>query len=301
MISKEKSETNLKLLEESKKRFSTVFSVPIDGIGIGLTDKFSITYRNTDLLKFGAILPRIPRDFCSYAYQLLSLFPEETYMPIKPISFLLADERFFLLTVLRKRGIQTLDLHLTRSPEAAARIIGQSEFPLVIRTPEKKTGVVVNNSTEAKSITDALASLKHPVLIESFVKDLVSIYVAEPDVIASVKKKTKEKDLVFGQGEMKNQKISLEIKQLALDAARAVDTRMARIDLTLQPEPKVVNIDLNPALIEPSKATGVDIPEKIIESIYMDFESHLQKPMIMKFFEDAKSVVKDVLKSKKLM
>ena len=193
IISKEKSGSNLKLLEEAKKKFSSVFFVPIDAIGIGLADKFSITYRITDLLKFKAVFPRIPSDFSSYAYQLLSLFPEDTYMPIKPISFLLADERFFLLTVLRKRGINTIDLHLTRSTEAALRIAEQSEFPLIIRTPEKKIGVIVKNKTEAKSIIDALASLGQPIIIENTIKDIVSVYVAEPDVIASVKKKTKEK------------------------------------------------------------------------------------------------------------
>ena len=222
-------------------------------------------------------------------------------MPIKPISFLLADERFFLLTVLRKRGIKTIDLHLTQSTEAAARVLEHSEFPLIVRTPEKKTGVVVKNMTEAKSITGALASLKHHILIENYIKDMISVYVAEPDVIASVKKKTKEKDIVFAQGELKNHKINLEIEQLAQDAARAVDAQIARVDIALDPKPMILNIDLNPDLVEPSQATKVNIQEKIIESIYNNYESHMQKPMIMKFFEDAKSVVKDVLKSKQLI
>lgn len=301
IIGHEKSETNLKLLEEAKKRFDSVFFVPIDGIGIGLNDKFSISYRVSDILKFKVILPRIPRQFCSYAYQLLSLFPEDTYMCIKPISLLLADERFFLLTVLRKRGISTLNLHLTRSSKAAYRIIEEGKYPLVIRAPEKKTGVVVKNRTEAKSIIDALGSLDQPIMIEDVVKDMVSIYVAEPDVIASVKKKTKEKDIVFAPGKLKNQKISLETRQLALDAARAVDAGVARVDISLNENPRVVNVQLDPDLIAPSKATGINIPEKIIASIYENYKAHKQKPTLMKFFEDAKSVVKDVLRTKQLI
>ena len=96
IIGQEKSESNLRLLAEAKKKFDSVFFVPIDSIGIGLNERFSIHYRATDILKFKAVLPRIPRAYSSYAYQLLSLFPGDTYMAVKPISFLLAAERFFL-------------------------------------------------------------------------------------------------------------------------------------------------------------------------------------------------------------
>ena len=301
IIGHEKSDSNLKLLEEAKKAFSTVFFVPITGIHIGLKDRFTIAYRTTDLLKFNAILPRIPRSFSSYAYKLLSLFPEDTYMAIKPISFLLSAERFFLLTVLRKRGLETINLRLTQAKDSAYRIIEENSFPLIIRTPDKKTGVFVKNKTEAKSIIDTLISLKQPVLIENTVKDIVSAYVAEPEIIASVRKKTKERDLVFGSGEIKSCKLDLETQHLALDAARAIEAQTARIDIALGDKPQIVNVDLNPGLIRPSRATGTDIPRKLIESVKSNLKAHKEKPMLMKFFEDAGSVVKDVLKTKQLI
>jgi len=301
IIGQEKSESNIRLLEEAKKRFDSVFFVPIDSIGIGVNEGFSIFYRASDILKFDAVLPRIPKPYHSYAYQLLSLFPPETFMPIKPISFLLADERFFLLTVLRKRGIPTLNLHLTRSSRAASKIIDQVDFPLILRTPNKKTGVVVKNKLEAKSVTDALTHLRQPILIEDMIKDIVSVYVAEPDVIASVKKKTKEPDIIFSSGELKSSKIGLGVEQLALEAAKAIDAQVARIDISLNPEPRVVNINLNPDLMRPSKVTGVDMPEKIVDSVHKSYSNHKERPLLMKFFEDAKSVVKDVLKTKQLL
>lgn len=301
IIGYEKSDSNLQLLEEAKKRFDKVFFVPINSIGIGLQQDFSITYRTSDLLKFGAVFPRIPRKFCSYAYQLLSLFPPDTYTPIKPISFLLADTRFFLLTVLRKREVPTLNLQLAKSPIAATRLVDSMELPFIIRTPEKKTGVIVNSESEAKNVIGALSSLKKPVMLEELVKDMISVYVAEPDAIVAVRKKTKEKDVIFGEGETKKFKMNYEIENLALEAARAIDAQIARIDISLNPSPKIVNIELNPGLITPSRVTGVNLPEKIINSIYENYKTHTEKPMLMKFFEDAKSVVKDVLKTKQLL
>jgi glutathione synthase/RimK-type ligase-like ATP-grasp enzyme len=301
IIGQEKSESNLKLLEEAKKEFSSVFFVPIDSISIGFKEIFSITYRSADLLKFYSIFPRIPRHFCSYAYQLLSLFPSETFMPIKPISFLLADDRFFMLTVLRKRGIPTLDLQLTRSTNAAENIIDKSKFPVVIRSLDKKTGVTVNNKTEAKSVIDALSSLKQPILIEDLVKNMISVYVAGPNVLAAVRKKSKEMDLTFSRGRYKKHKLSTEEENLAIDAATAIDAHAARIDISINSTPKVINIDLNPNLITPSDATGINIPQKIIESVRQSYIDHKQKPMLVKFFEDAKSVVNDVLKTKNLL
>lgn len=301
IIGHEKSDSNLRLLEEAKKVFSTVFFVPITGIHIGLKDKFTITYRASDLLKFNAILPRIPRSLSSYAYKLLSLFPEDTYMAVKPISFLLAAERFFLLTVLRKRGLDTINLRLTQAKDSAYRILEENSFPLVIRTPDKKTGVYVKNSSEAKSVIDTLITLKQPVLIEDVIKDMVSVYVAEPEVIACVRKKTKERDLVLGAGELKSAKIDLETQHLALDTAKAIEAQACRIDIALGEVPRIVNVDLNPNLINPSKATGVDIPRKLMESVKANYKAHKEKPMLMKFFEDAGSVVKDVLKTKQLI
>jgi glutathione synthase/RimK-type ligase-like ATP-grasp enzyme len=301
IIGQEKSESNIRLLEEAKNIFGSVFFVPIDSIGIGLNNDFSISYRASDMLKFDAVLPRIPKSHCSYAYQLLSLFPSNTFMPIKPISFLLADERFFLLTVLRKRGIPTLNLHMTRSSRASAKIIDRLDFPVVLRTPSKKTGVVVRNRLETKSIIDALAHLQQPVLIEDTVKDMVSVYVSDPDVIAGVRKRTKEQDIIFSPGEFKNHRVGLDIEHLALDAAKAVDAQIARVDITLSPDAKVVNIELNPNLVIPSNVTGTDIPKRIVESIHRNYTDYKQKPLLMKFFDDAKSVVRDVLRTKQLL
>jgi len=301
IIGLEKSETNLKLLDEAKNRFASVFFVPIDGIRIGLGEKFSISYRTSDLMKFNSIYPRIPTRFYSYAYQLLSLLPPETFTPIKPITFLLASERFFLLSVLRKRNVDTLNIQLARSAKAAQAILEESEFPIVVRVPGKETGVVAKTLTEAKSVINALGSLRQPILIEDLVKDMVSCYVADPDVIAGVKKKTKEKDVVFSKGEFKNHKADIETKHLALEAAKAIDTRIARVDISLNGGPKVVNINLNPNLIEPSKATGVDLPKETIHHVYENYRRHTERPILMRFFEDAKSVVKDVFKDKSMM
>jgi glutathione synthase/RimK-type ligase-like ATP-grasp enzyme len=301
IIGQEKSESNLRLLAEAKRSFDSVFFVPIDSIGIGLNEQFSIHYRATDILRFKALLPRIPRDYSSYAYQLLSLFAGETYMPIKPISYLLAAERFFLLTVLRKRGIPTINLNMARSTNAAIRMVESGSYPMIIRTTEKKTGVVVKNHLEAKSIIDALAHLRQPILIEQVCKDIISAYVAEPDVVASVKKKTKATDALFAPGELKNHRLGLDEEQLALDAAKSMDTHLARVDISVNGEPVVVNVELNPPLIEASRASGVNIPQKIIHSVRENYRSYTERPILLKFFEDAKSVVRDVLRGKHLL
>jgi glutathione synthase/RimK-type ligase-like ATP-grasp enzyme len=301
IIGRDKSESNLKLLAEAKKRFNSVFFVSIDGIGIGLNERFTIDYRTSNMLKFKAVLPRIPREYSSFAYQLLSLFPGDAYVAVKPISYLLASERFFLLTVLRKRGIPTTNLNMARSTNAAIRIVESGDYPMVIRTPDKRTGVVVKNRREAKSIIDALAHLKQYMVIEDVSKNIVSAYVAEPDVVAAVKKKCKATDSLFAPGELKGHKLSIEQEQLALETARCMDAHLARVDISLNGEPRVVNVELRPNLVEPSKASGVNIPARIVESVHQNYRSYQEKPMLFKFFDDARSVVRDVLKSRQLL
>ncbi|MCD6591264.1 MAG: hypothetical protein J7K72_04820 [Candidatus Aenigmarchaeota archaeon] len=301
IIGSEKSESNLKLLEESKKKFASVFFVPVEGIRIGLGKTFSITYRSSDLSKFDAIYPRIPSQLYSYAYQLISLLPSDTYTPIKPITFLIASDRFFLLSVLRKRNIPTLDIHLARTPKAACAITEEIDFPLIIRIPGKKTGMIAKTRNEAKSIIDALGSLKQQILIEQPVKDVVSVYVAGRDVLASIKKKTNEVDVIFEKGHYKSHKIDVETKHLAFETAHAIGAEIVRIDISQNGGPKVVNIDLNPDLVLPSKITGIDMPKNIINYIYDNYRRYKEKPLLIKFFEDAKSVVKEVFKEKHML
>lgn len=301
IIGKDKSEDNLKLLEESKNFFEKVFFATIDGIGIGFKDEFSITYKSLDLTKFDAILPRIPREYYSYAYQIFSLFPPEVYTPIKPIGYLISDERFFLLTVLRKRKIPTINLELSSSSAAAVKILKDQKFPTIIRVPDKTTGVIAESFSEAKSVVETLGSLKQPVLIEDPVKDMVSVYVSGDEILCSLKKNTKEKDVVFGKGDWKKTSVNRDVEILALDTISALDSRLGRIDITLNGSPKVVNVDLNPNLTLPSKLSGKDLPHMVVNFIFEDFKRHREKPMLVKFFDDAKSVVKDVLKSKTLI
>lgn len=298
IIGHEKSRTDLALLEQAKKKFSSVFYVPVDGTSIGLTDKFTINYRIADLQKYRVVFPRIPKELSSFAYQLLSLFPENTYMPIKPISFLLAEERFFLITVLRKKGISTPDLHMARSAKAAHNILECIDFPVIVRPMDKKTGVYVKNKSEAKGVIDALGSLHQVILIEQPISNIISVFVSGQEILASVKRATSEKDLVFAKGKIRSQKIGLETRQLALDAASAVGAQICRVDISaMKKEPAVVNINLNPELMIPSKVTKVNLPEKIMDTVFEGYKQHEEKPMLMRFFEDAKTVVKDVLKS----
>jgi glutathione synthase/RimK-type ligase-like ATP-grasp enzyme len=298
IIGKEKTETNLALLHEAKKRFGSVFFVPIDGIGIGLGKSFSITYRTADLLKFSAVFARVPQQSHSYAYQLLSLFQKETYMPVPPLAFLLSTERFFLLTTLRKRGIKTINLHMVRSVKAGKRMLHSFDLPLVIRVPSQKTGVTVNNRMEARSILEALGSLKQPALIEDSVKGVVSAYVARPQVVAAVRKVTKDEDPVFGEGSYKSCKLSAEAQDLALRTAEALDADALRVDMTIRGGPRVVNVELNPNLVAPSRATGINIPARVMENIHRNYILHEEKPALLKFFKDAKSAVKDMFMEK---
>ncbi len=300
IIGQEKSESNLRLLSEAKKKFGSVFFVPIDGIGVGLNERFTIDYRTSDLLRFKAVLPRFPAEYSSFGYQLLSLFQSDTYIAVKPISYLLAAERFFLLTVLRKRGISTINLNMARSTKASLRIVESGEYPMIIRTPEKKTGVVVKNKLEARSIIDALAHLKRHILVEDVSRSIVSAYVAEPEVVACVRKRSKATDVLFAPGEIKSHKMDMECEQLALDTARSMDAHLARVDMCLEDGPRVVNVELRPDLVVPSRVTGVNIPQKIVESVHQNFKSYSEKPILFKFFEDAKSVVRDVLKSRQI-
>ncbi len=302
IVGQEKSKTNIRLLREAKKRFGSVFLAPIEMIRLGLNTKFGITYRTSDLLKFDAVYPRIPFKYYSYAYQLLSLFPPETFMPIKPITFLLSSERFFMLSVLRKRNIDTINIHLARSSKAAYGILEEIDFPVIIRIPGRDSGVVVKTLSEAKSVIDALGSLKKPILVEDVVDKLVSVYVASPDAVAAVRKKSKEKDVVFSKGELKKHKMNLEIKHLALEAAKSIDTQLARIDISVGKDKMgVASVNLTPGLVKASSITGVNIVENFVERIHDNYQSHKEKPLLMKFFDDAKSVMKDVLKDKHMI
>jgi hypothetical protein len=113
-----------------------------------------------------------------------------------------------------------------------------------------------------------------------------------------VRKTTKDQDVVFSPGTLRKHKLSFEEKHLAMKTAEAIDTRVVRVDMASGKDPYVVNIGLNPDLVEASKVTGVNIAREIMKRVHDDYTRHKDRPMLVKFFDDAKSVVKDVLKEK---
>lgn len=238
----------------------------------------------------------------TYAYQLLSMFPKETFMPVNPISFMIAADRFFLLTVLRKQGIDTINLRLTRSIEPAYRLLEEEKFPMIIRSPKKETGVVVKNKLEAKTTIDMLAAIKQPIVLEDTVSKLVSLFVAGEEVVAAVKKKTEAKDVIFAPGKFSKHKSNIETEHIALETAKTLGTFLVRVDISLdKKQPKIVNVVLNPPLIAPSKVTKINLAEKFIQTVYEKYKEHEQRPALMRFFEDAKSVLKDAFKTKHML
>ncbi len=301
IIGQEKSQSNIKLLEEAKKIFDSVFFLPLTGISLGISDSFRVMYRTTDILKFKAVLPRIPHTMSAYAYQLLSMFPKETFMPVNPISFLIAADRLFLFTVLRKQGIDTINLRMTRSIEPAYRLLEEDMFPLIIRSPQKETGIVVKNKLEAKTTIDTLAAIKQPIILEDTVSKFVSLYVSGDEVVASVKKKTDAKDIVFAPGRLGKYKPNIETEHIAIETAKTLSASIARVDLSLDKKPRVVNVNLNPPIIAPSKVTKTNLAERFIHTVYEKYKDHEQRPALMRFFEDAKSVLKDAFKTKHML
>lgn len=242
------------LLEEAKKKFTTVLFVPINKIQLQTSQgKVGLFYKGKNLLSFDAIYPRISsKDKMLSEAVLKAIESSPAYCPLSLESYHTSNNKFITTQKLSNSKIPGILSTLSISPKYADYAINETGYPFVMKIISGFAGkgvVLVNSKEQMESILDAIHLFEEFICTQRFIKGKdydVRCYVIGDYVIA-VKRKCKKGDWranVSRGGSASLINPNQEMLEIAKKSAKILNMDICAVDL-MELKNKWVVIEVN--------------------------------------------------------
>lgn len=188
--------TEIALVDAAKRHFEKVLYVPVTRIRIEAGEEgVAPFFRNTNLLKFDVVLARISKEHRDFGYVLVKIFEEShKFLPVGYKAIVLSSSEFLtpVYLSLKNCALKTPLTYFASSKEGVMQSLEKFRYPVTIRPPYEKNGVIkVDSKESALGILDTMEKLNQPILIQEALNgaDVVDILVAGEQVYAMKNKR----------------------------------------------------------------------------------------------------------------
>ena len=179
---------------------------------------------------------------------------------------------------MQKAGIKTPITYLAATTRAAKKLMEDVHFPIIMKVPSGTQGkgvMSVDSLASARSMLDALESLRQPVIIQEYIEtnatDIRAI-VAGKKVIASMKRKGRGGDIrsnIHQGGIGLAYNLDYETENIAVKSSRAVGADISGVDILESIKGSmVIEVNLSPGLRGIMNATKQNVPKMIAEFLF---------------------------------
>jgi ribosomal protein S6--L-glutamate ligase len=267
-----------RMLQEAKKQFRDVEYIPLRDVVLNVGKDASAKFGKRSLEDYDYILTRIDSKRAGIGYPILRYLDEtEVKKPYPAMTCLVAHNKFLTLMALTKRGVAVPETWITGSKEIANKIVDRQKLPIIMKLLSGFGGegvMIMESKDAAKATIHTMKNLRQEVLLEEYLpnpgEDIRAI-VAGDEVIASFKRiasaGSKKANIHLG-GRGTDFKLSSEMKEIVLESAKAIDSRICAIDMVdSEGKPYVIEANINPGLRGIEKATNVNVAQRIIDYI----------------------------------
>jgi len=288
-------------LEKMKKYFEVADNIDVKNIEVKMNAK------KLEVLNEGKPLPEYDCIFAKGSFRIANLlrsltfsFYDKVYMPVKPNAFTIGHDKLLTHLAFQYNKIPMPDTYLASSPEAAKKILGEVNYPIVLKFPQGTQGkgvMFADSFASASSMLDALESLRQPFLIQEYIEtggvDIRAFVVGEK-VVAAIKRKAEvgEKRAnihVGGKGE--SAVLDPHTKKIAINAAKAIGAEICGVDiLEGHKGPEVIEINLSPGLQGITESTGIDVADSIARYLAQKTKEFSERGKV----DEAEKILKDL-------
>lgn len=181
------------------------------------------------------------------------------------------------LQMLNHFGIPVPKTHVVAEPEFLSDVTRDFTFPVIIKTifGTHGTGVFIAESMRSLSpIVEYLTKREHgPVKVQEYIAEAqgkdIRIFVCGKRIVAAMERSAKEGEFranFHKGGSVLEAILSKEEKDLALKATATLGLDIAGVDiLRTKTGPKIIEVNSNPGLEGISKASGINVAEKLVD------------------------------------
>ena len=238
-----------------------------------------------DLASFDLVIPRIGIIGIDYALLVahqLEFMGKPMLNSARSLSY--AKNKFLSLQILAKSGIPVPATLMTRSPttikDAVKKLGGPANggtgLPVVLklfRGSQGKGVMLGENLASVESILTSVWAIGFDIILQKYLKETkgedIRVLVLNNEVIAAMKRTPAQGDFrsnIHQGGTMKKVAITVEEKQMALRASRALGLKIAGVDIMRAKNgPLVLEVNASPGFEGLEKVTGINIAKKIVE------------------------------------
>lgn len=241
--------------------------------------KPAVHYRGgKPLSSFDAVIPRIGASNTFYGTAVLRQLEMMNVYPLNDsVSIVRSRDKLRSLQILSRKGIPMPNTAFARSPEDTddvIKLVGGP--PIIIKLLEGTQGrgiMLAETYKAAHSVITAFKQIKANILVQEFIQEAagcdIRCFVVGDRVVASMERKAKDGEFrsnIHRGGVASEIKITVEEKEMAIRASRAMGLQVAGVDIIRSSRgPLVLEINSSPGLEGIEKATGKDIAGLIIQ------------------------------------
>lgn len=269
-----------RLIEVGRRRGHDVRVVDPHRCTITLIEgQFDIQHEGLSLKKTDCVIPRVGGNSVDMVLSLLKQFEILEAISLNSADGILRSrDKFRSLQELANAGIPTPHTMMVLQPDLLPQALELLDGPPVIiklREGTQGVGVIKADSLQsAESTVQAMWALNQTVLLQRFIEESkgsdIRAFVVDDKVIGAMRRSARSGDfrsnLHLG-GVAERIKLSEEMRDIALDAAKLFDLRVAGVDmLESRDGPVVTEVNPSPGLEGIESITRFDVARAIIRS-----------------------------------
>lgn len=251
-------------------------------------DKPEIHYRGGKVLdNFDAVIPRIRPSITFYGCALTRQFEAMKVFCLNSAKAITQSrDKLYSLQLLLHHGVDIPTTGFANSPldtDDLIKMVGGT--PLIVKLLEGTQGkgvVLAETKKAAESVINAFKSLNANILVQEFIKEAngkdLRLFVVDGKVVAAIQREAAAGEFranIHMGGTASIIKPTAEEKKIAIKAAKAMDLKVAGVDIIRSSKgPLLLEVNSSPGLEGIEGATNRDIAGEMIKAIEKNFKLH---------------------------
>lgn len=265
--------------EAMRKYFDEVNEINIKDVEVNIgAKKDKILVEGKPIQKYDCIFVKGSFKYATLLRAISTEVSKDTYIPFEPKSFTLAHDKLLTQLELEKENLPMPTTYMAATGTAAKKILEKITYPIIMKLPSGTQGkgvMVADSYAAASSMLDTLSALKQPFLIQEYIEtngtDL-RLFVVGEKVVAAMKRISQGEEKranIHAGGSGEKFEADSYMKKIAIQASKLIGAEICGIDILESVKgPMIIEANLSPGLQGITKATGIDISDKIAKYLY---------------------------------
>ncbi len=294
------SKSSMMIIEAMESYFDSVDNIDLRDVEVNLgAGKLNVLYEGNAMPRYSCIYARGSFRYAPLLRSVTRTLYRNSYMPIKPETFTLGHDKLLTQLALQHFNIPMPTTYLASSARAAKKVLNVVNYPIVLKFPHGTQGkgvMFAESYAAASSMLDALFALKQPFLIQEYIETGgvdIRAFVIGDRVVASMKRKAVRGEMranIHAGGTGEACVLDQNTKRIAVDTAESIGAEICAVDILEGPKgPVVIEANLSPGLQGITKATSINIADKIAKYLFEKseiFSARDRDEATTKIFED---------------